>query len=182
MINKIKLSVTLSCVFICLLVIGIYIYSRKTLVASEKVISSLNSTYQNNLNQKPKFESRIISFDSKTTEGGEMTVYFDRNDGTTKIIEGSYAGETFFEKYDYYFADVDHFLVIENNKQWDRPFYSDGRIEIKNEVNKYYFSNIKMIRWVDSTSQIVNLQSEVFKRKENQILQQLEQFLSLINK
>jgi len=168
-------------VFVILVGVGFYVFeSRHQNYASDKDISYLNDVYLGVENQKSNYLSRIISFDSGTTEGGELTVYFDKESGDTKIIEASYAGETFMLEYTYYFRDVNDFVILEKGERWDRPFYAEGRQKVKDEESKYYFRNLNMIQWVDSLGVIIDTQSEEFKQKEKEILQQLDKTLNVI--
>ena len=108
-------------------------------------------------------------------------MYFDKNNGTTKILEASYSGETFNEKYTYYFEDVSNFVLIERSQRWDRPFYIEERIQTKDETNKFYFKNIKMVVWVDSNNRSVSSRLSESQQKEQEILKQLDQFLQAVN-
>jgi hypothetical protein len=64
-------------------------------------------------NHKSEYGKRIIPFTASTTEGAELKVYFEKTDGSAKIMNASYGGETFHHQYTYYFKDVNDFLVIE---------------------------------------------------------------------
>ena len=71
--------------------------------------------------------------------------------------------------------------MVEKYQQWDRPFYADGRQQIKDDTNKYYFINLKMVRWTDTQGQTVDYYSYKFKKKEQEILNQLDNILNVIN-
>jgi hypothetical protein len=130
---------------------------------------------------KPNYIVRVIPLDSKNVEAAELTVNFDKNDGSTKIMTASYGGETFHQQYIYYFNDINNFLLIEKFQQWDRPYSEDRRLEKVDEINKYYFENISMVVWIDSDGKIVDSQSKKFKQKEQEILGQLDKLLVVLN-
>lgn len=181
-INKEKTkSLAVSLIVILMVVVGFYVFMQKQPnYVPGNDISYLNTIYSENQNQKSNYFSRVIPVDSATTEGGEIVVYFDKDTGDTKIIEASYAGETFKREYTYYLSDINNFILLERDQQWDRPFYVEGRQKSKDEITKYYFRNLNMIQWVDSQSKIVDFQSEKFKEKEKEILLQLDNFLNVI--
>jgi hypothetical protein len=78
-------------------VVGIcsyFLLSKQINTISSEEIAHFNSVYTENITQKTSYSLRVITIpNSNTTEGGdEMTVYFDKNTGATKIIESSYGG------------------------------------------------------------------------------------------
>ncbi|MFA5840674.1 MAG: hypothetical protein WC847_00125 [Candidatus Paceibacterota bacterium] len=185
MANKEISKLLISLVIILLLGIALYILTQKQKhqqYIPNAEISQLDNIYSNNLNQKSNYSFRVISIDSEATEGAELRVFFDKNNGNTKILEASYGGETYMTEYSYYFEDANNFLLIEKTQQWDRPYSEKGRQETKNEINKYYFSNLEMIGWTGIDNKTFDPVLPEFKQKQQVILRQLEKFFKEVSK
>jgi hypothetical protein len=176
--NKMKPQkiLKISLLALLLVIIGLYFHSRMTM----KEVSFIDQIYSNDEASKQEYLTRTIPIKSKTTEGSQMEIYFDKTSGNTKIIAVSYAGETFQRTDKFYFEDENNFLLVEEYNQWDRPFSVDGRNQIKHEVNKFYFNKLKMIEWKNSQNQSVFPWSSNFKNKELEILNNLDYLFSAI--
>ena len=90
-------------------------------------------------------------------------------------------GETFHLQRNYYFNDINEFVLQEKYERWDRPYSEDGRIKILEESSLYFFRNVKLVYWEDSQKKAVNSRSRLNK-KQSEILPELESLLALIGK
>lgn len=178
--EKLKLKNLAALLIVVALVAAGYFYFKKN---SNRVIK--NDGFEFNVTsfeqRIPSYGLRVIPIDSNTTDGAELVVYFDKNNGDTKIMEASYYGETFSKDYKYYFNDINNFFIIEIFEQWDRPYTEDGRQLTRRETNKYYFNDLFMTQWVASENNKVSPSLEEFKQKEREILEQTDSFLKIIS-
>ncbi|KKR69591.1 MAG: hypothetical protein UU13_C0026G0002 [Candidatus Nomurabacteria bacterium GW2011_GWB1_40_7] len=180
MISKKNTFYAMVIIFFCILGFFLYLNIRKNKIEIENSISHLDTTYIENTNNKKNYKIKSYYYDSGlSVEGGIISAYLD--DNSIKIIEGGYSGETFLQDYDFYFESKSSFLLKDIFQQFDRPYSEKGRIQIKKETNKYYFINLKMVRWTDTQGQTVDYYSYKFKKKEQEILNQLDNILNVIN-
>ncbi len=183
--KKKKLNLlTTSILLLILIGVGFYflINQKHLSTTSNEIVPYLDSVYSDSQTQKSIYGLRVIFIPNEQTSGvAELDVYFDKNTGATKILEASYGGETYRHRYNYYFDDINNFILEEKNERWDRPYSEEGRQQNADETSKYYFSKIKMVQWEDPSSKTVDPKSEKFKKKEEEILVQLQKFLDLVS-
>jgi len=178
--EKIKPKELLVLIIVIVLGIGYYLYYKNN---SNQTVQNTSYKFDTTFfeNQKTGYGLRVIPIDSDGVEAAELTVYFDKSDWFTKIIEVSYGGETFRHQYKYYFFDINDFFIIETFEQWDRPYSEEGRQQTKTETSKYYFNKLFMTQWIDLENNNIPIDSEKFKQKQQEILEQTEAFLNIIS-
>lgn len=115
----------------------------------------------NEINSKPgQLEAITKNIDDCSASGGELKAYYHQKQ--LKKVVATYFGETGKAIIDYYF-DNDHvFFIFRQDFQYNSPMYvveSDPEMGIeafdsnktKIEENRYYFTNNKLIRWLDNS-------------------------------
>jgi hypothetical protein len=79
-----------------------------------------------------------------STEGGEMSAYFD---GAAIVkIAATYQGETGAASEDFYYSNGKLIFVFRKHETYDTPM--SGKV-VKTEESRFYFNNDKIIRLID---------------------------------
>ena len=121
---------------------------------------------------------KVTSYDvERSTEGGEVTLYFDHTQ--LKKIKEVHFGETGKAIFEYYFDDQGLVFIFEQIHDYNAPitqFEADEDIpafdpnKSRIEENRYYFCQGKMIEWLDENKRPVTPNSKRYIDKQNELL------------
>jgi len=106
-----------------------------------------------------------------SSEGGRLIAYFD---GPNIIkLSATFYGETGKASEDYYYHDGKLIFVLRTDYRYNKPL--SGRV-IRTTMNRYYFSNDKLIRWIDEDGKQVASDSSAFETGQKEYLDSSKQF------
>jgi hypothetical protein len=99
-------------------------------------------------------------------EGGELVAYFN-GPAIVKIVATHYGegGQTVEE---YYYANGKLIFAFEKVSHYDRPM--SGKV-VRTAENRFYFSDGKLISWIDENGQQSSTATEDYRQKEKQLLE-----------
>jgi len=110
---------------------------------------------------------RLVTRDLEdiSSEGGVLKLFYDKSN-LRKAILIAY-GETGKSVTDYYFKNGKLIFIYTQNKFYDKSIYDNTQPKIqKEEDNRFYFLNEKLIRWIDKNNKIVSSKEYSRKAKE----------------
>lgn len=107
-----------------------------------------------------------------SAEGGELVAYFDKS-GIVKI-SATYYGEMGRSTEDYYYANEKLIFVLHRDFHYKRPL--SGKV-IRIDIDRFYFNNDQMIRWVDPKGTKVLSTSQEYADKQDEYLKSSKQFI-----
>ena len=104
-------------------------------------------------------------------EGGELVAYF-KGPALVKIAATHY-GEGGNSTEEYYYSNGNLIFVFEKVSRYDRPM--SGKVTSTAE-NRFYFSDGKLIRWLNENNKQNTAGSEEYRQKEKQLLETSDKF------
>ena len=142
---------------------------------AQTIFTSNDTIFKNIITKYELIHDNLMSYDTtridisdESTEGSEAIAFYDGNN--IKLIEVLWFGETGKRKTEYYFDNGQLFYAFDNEYDYNRPIYwdsikaketNDNEIYDPNKttvkVDRYYFSNGKLITWVDNDKKEVDL-------------------------
>ena len=150
--------------------------SQNIELTTEKKIELIRNEYNNinsNINNFSKKTKELTGF---STEGGELDIY-TKGSNVRKLTANHY-GEMGKRVEEYYYKDGKPFFIYSKTFHYDKPF---GEI-VESEENKFYLSDNKLIKWIDSNNETVNSETAEFSKTQNEILNDSETYLKLTKK
>ena len=104
-------------------------------------------------------------------EGGELVAYF-KGPALVKIVATHY-GEEGNTVEEYYYSNGNLIFVFERVSRYDRPM--SGKVTATAE-NRFYFSDGKLIRWLNESGKQNSADSEEYRQKEKELLATSDKF------
>ena len=108
-----------------------------------------------------------------------MKSYYD-NDKLV-LMHCEFYGEMGKLKEDYYYNEGKLFFVFAVRSIYSAPVYTEEKIDITTEENRYYFNNDKMIRWIDSQSVKILKTSDDFIKEGKKVFDESVRLLEVFN-
>ena len=106
-----------------------------------------------------------------SAEGGDLVAYF--HGPTIMKIAATFLGETGRTVEEYYYWDGKLIFVFRRESHYDKPL--SGKV-VSTVENRFYFSNEKMIRWIDENGKQIASDKDEYKGKQNEYLKSSKQF------
>lgn len=106
-----------------------------------------------------------------SAEGGQMVAYYDGR-GIFKIAATFY-GEMGKATEEYYYWDNKLIFVLRTENTYSKPL--SGKI-VRTTVNRFYFSDDKLIRWIDENGKQVGSDKSEYAEKQKDYLDSSKQF------
>jgi len=106
-----------------------------------------------------------------SAEGGEMIAYF--HGPTVMKIVATFFGETGKATEEYYYWDGKLIFVFSRDSRYTKPL--SGKVASTTE-DRFYFTNDKLIRWIDENGKEVANDSTAYGEKQNEYLKTSKQF------
>lgn len=136
----------------------------------------IRSVYADTNQNLPSY--KVTSYEvERSTEGGEVTLYFDHTQ--LKKIKEVHFGETGKAIFEYYFDNQGLVFIFKQIHHYNAPitqFEADEDIpafdpnKSRIEENRYYFCQGKMIEWLDENKRPVPPNSKRYINKQNELL------------
>lgn len=101
-----------------------------------------------------------------SAEGGELLAYF-HGPSVMKMV-ATYFGESGKASEEYYFWDGKLIFVLRTDFRYDKPL--SGKV-VKKTEDRFYFSNDKLIRWIDENAKEVASARTEYSEKQKEYLE-----------
>ena len=105
-----------------------------------------------------------------SAEGGELVAYF-HGPSVMKMV-ATYFGESGKASEEYYFWDGKLIFVLRKDHRYNKPL--SGKI-ISTKEDRFYFSNDKLIRWIDENAKEVATDKPEYAEKQKEYLESSKQ-------
>lgn len=126
------------------------------------------ATINRNASKYRKVKKELSGF---SAEGGELVAYF--NGRAIMKIVATYYGESGRAGEEYYYWNEKLIFVFRKEYRYDSPM--SGKVIQTNE-NRFYFSNDRLIRWVDENAKQIESGASEYQEKQSEYLQNSRQF------
>ena len=138
---------------------------------AEDPIASIRRNYAEINRSTVKYKKVKKELSGFSTEGGELVAYFD---GTRimKIVTMFY-GEIGKASEEYYYRDGKLIFVLRTDYRYNKPL--SGNV-VRITLNRFYFSNHRLIRWVDERGKQVAYETSEYSEKQKDYLDNSKQF------
>ena len=129
--------------------------------------------------ETPNMKARHHAFDGHSTGGGEATVL--EANGLVRRVHGWTYGEGEQTRFDYYFAGGAVIFAIEEIHDAKGPVSIDAtHLVPRTSADRFYFTDGKLIRWVDRSGRPLRRSSAQFGRRELSTLSFARLLLELV--
>jgi hypothetical protein len=160
---------------------------QNTSVTKEEKIekSSSNDTSSVIINIRNEFKKinsdterlRLVTRDLEgiSSEGGYLELFYDKTNLREAVLIAY--GETGMSTSEYYFKNSQLIFIYIKDEYYDESIYDNNkRPKIKKEEeNRFYFFNDKLIRWLDKNDKIVN--PEKYPKKGEKLIHEVKSLL-----
>jgi hypothetical protein len=126
-------------------------------------IPQIRSHYASINKLLPKFKKVKKELSGFSTEGGELTAYFD-GPAVAKMV-ATYLGESGRATEEFYFWNGDLIFVFRKESMYDKPL--SGKIASSKE-SRFYFDKGRLVRWIDEKGKQVSPSSAEFTEKQDE--------------
>jgi hypothetical protein len=176
-----------------LIAIGILIFSNFA-NAKDAAVASVRKEYQLIQQALPTLETETVELEDYALEGAGAKAYRDKR-GNLRVIKANLFHESGKEFKEFYYKDgmlifalyITHRynqhpgITPETAKQEGIEEAFDPKKTLITE-DRYYFSNSRMIRWIDENHKEVNLNSKEFRDSEQEVMESSNDLLSKFKK
>lgn len=160
---------------------------------TETLIANIKIKYGDTQKHISSYDTTIIEIWDESTDGGQATGYFDKED--LKLIIVWWLGETGRRKMEMYYDDGELFFALNSNYEYNRPYYYDDKMAKENNdteifdpnktiirEDRYYFHQGKLIRMLDNDKKMIDPSSSDFLKAKNEILEKADRFKNKFRK
>lgn len=149
--------------------------------AKSKTISTIKEIkkeYINIVNTLNSLDKSKYELSQLSTEGGEVEIY-KNIDKEIRFAHLMLFGEMYKIEYNFYFKNSMLFFVYSTKIEYNQPIYSEGFDLDKStkKVNRYYFINEELERWLDDKGYNVDNNQEKFINAQKELLSLVRDFL-----
>jgi hypothetical protein len=116
-----------------------------------------------------KFRIVTENLEGQSTEGGEIKKYYEGE--SLRIAQVTFYGEMGKSVTDYYFLNKELFFSFHRIYHYNVPIYMKGSTINKVEEERFYFSKLRLIRWIGFNGKIVH--ENLYPAKEKEIVKSL---------
>jgi hypothetical protein len=138
----------------------------------EATIPSIRQRYvaiNRSVRKYKKVKKELSGF---SVEGGELVAYF--NGPQIVKIAVTYFGETGRAIEEYYYWNEKLIFVFRRDYTYDKPM--SGKV-VSTEANRFYFSNDRLIRWIDQNGKARSLGGSDYQGRQQELLETSNKFL-----
>jgi hypothetical protein len=107
-----------------------------------------------------------------SAEGGQLVAYFDGPN--IMKIAATFYGESGKAAEEYYYWDGKVIFVLRTDYRYNKPL--SGRV-VRTTVDRFYFSDDKLIRWIDENGKQVAADTSEYQDKQKEYLDSSKQFI-----
>ena len=134
-------------------------------------IASIRRHYAEINRSTAKYKKVKKELSGFSTEGGQMVAY---SDGPSIMkIAATFYGESGKASEAYYYRDNKLIFVLRTDYRYNKPF--SGKVA-RTTMNRYYFSDDKLIRWIDENGKLVSSDTSEYSDKQREYLDNSKQF------
>jgi hypothetical protein len=176
-----------------LVAIGILIFSNFA-YAEDPVLVSIRKEYQLIQQALPTLKTETIELEDYALEGADAKAYRDRA-GNIRVIKADLFHESGKEFKEFYYKDGSLIFALYVTHRYNqhpgitpeiakKEGYEEAFDPKKTLIteDRYYFSNSKMIRWINEDHKEVNQNSKEFKDNEQDVMEASNDLLSKFKK
>ncbi|MBA3240662.1 MAG: hypothetical protein H0T60_05490 [Acidobacteria bacterium] len=128
-------------------------------------ISSIRRRYANINKSLAKYRVVKKELSGFSTEGGELTAYFD---GPAIVkMAATYQGETGRSFEEFYYLNEKLIFVFRKQDTYDQPL--SGKV-VRTRANRFYFSNDELVRWINEDAKQVAPGNNEYPEKQTHYL------------
>lgn len=138
---------------------------------TEDPIQSIRRQYAEINRNAAKYKKVKKELSGFSTEGGDLLAYFD-GPSIRKIVANFY-GENGKASEEYYYLNGKLIFVLRTDYQYSKPL--SGKV-VRTTLNRFYFSNDKLIRWVNGSGKQVASDASEYSEKQKEHLDNSKQF------
>jgi hypothetical protein len=135
-------------------------------------ISSVRARYATINKSLRKYKTVKRELSGFSTEGGEAVAYFDGK--AIMKIATTHLGETGRAFEDFYYWDEKLIFVYRKREAYDKPFSAKV---ISTTENRFYFSDDKLIRWIDENAKQVAPGGSEYQEQQDTYLRASQQLV-----
>jgi hypothetical protein len=141
----------------------------------ESTIKKIRAEY-NEINKNATLKYKQENLEGQSAGGGVIKKYYDKTILRKAVI--IFYGETGKSTIEYYFKNKRLIFSYEKEDRYEAPLFekNDGKIKTTN-INRYYFRDGKLIRWIGSNGKIVD--SKFYQKKEEEVREDLKNYMML---
>lgn len=132
---------------------------------SEEQIQSIRQHYGQINGGVPRYKRVKKNLTGFSAEGGELIAYF--HGPTIMKMVATYYGETGRASEEYYYWDGKLIFVLSRDLRYSKPL--SGKI-VSTKEERFYFSNDKLIRWIDENSKQAAADAPEYQEKQKELL------------
>ncbi len=138
-------------------------------------LTEIRRLYKKTQDNKTSYTKKSLDDFENSSEGGELTGYFEKEN--LKLIEINYYGHMGKSVNEIYVNDSLIYFIFVQDYSYNAPSTSNQYDNSKTKVkeNRYYLWNQDMISWVDPSGNIIDPNSEEFKKEKEEILKWVEE-------
>jgi hypothetical protein len=127
------------------------------------------------INSSENLSTEKIDLLEYSSEGGELTFFFNHNSSIVKTVVWHY-GETGKIVKEYYLHDGQLIFAFFMEFQYDKPIYEQSSEIVRIVENRYYFSEANLIRWINSDDQILQNRNSLFIEQEEVVIRSFRDY------
>jgi hypothetical protein len=153
---------------------------EKKLVANYKSIQSpkeIDSLISNGF----PYTKKEFDLNDYSSEGGSLESYSNKKGSLIKL-KATYFGHSGKSQWNYYFKNDSLFFVDKQEYRYKSHISNKQDVVIDSIIkSEYYLERGNLIKWIDETKSVVNEKSEKFKKEDNYLKQDVNEFRQIIN-
>jgi len=161
--------------------------------STDVIISKIRHEYKSIREALPTLAVESIELNDYSAEGGVGTAYRDAT-GHIRFILAKFYGESGKVFDEYYFKGGRLFFVYSERHKYNVPFYvtPEDAKELGVEPfdpkktgileNRYYFHEMKLIRWIDENRKNVDVTADAFKAAEKEVIKFMKEIMEKFEK
>ena len=142
-----------------------------TRAQGEDPIQSIRRHYAEINRKAAKYKKVKKELSGFSTEGGGLVAYFEGP--SIMKITATFYGETGKASEDYYYQDGKLIFILRTDYRYSKPL--SGRI-VRTTLNRFYFSNDRLISWIDESGKQVASEKSEYSEKQKEYLDTSKQF------
>jgi hypothetical protein len=137
----------------------------------EAQITTIRKEYHRINTGTSKFRVVTEDLNDQSTEGSEIKKYYENR--SLRKVQLIFYGETGKAMIEYYFLNRVVFFSFKRTYHYNTPMYEKGSKISKVEEERFYFNNQKLICWIGSNGEIVDV--NLYRAKEEEISKSLKE-------
>jgi hypothetical protein len=137
----------------------------------EESIASIRQHYAQINRSAAKYKKVKKDVSGFSAEGGQLVAYFDGPN--IMKIAATFFGETGKTAEAYYYRDGKLIFVLRTDYRYNRPL--SGKV-VRTTLDRFYFSNDRLIRWIDESGKQVASDTSEYQEKQKDYLDSSKQF------